>query len=264
MAPRRGALLACIVRGHDGRQPIRLGGLAGFAVWWLYYALMESSGRQATLGKMALGIKVVDRQGGRISFARATGRYFAKILSGLILMIGYLMAGFTSRKQALHDMVAGCLVVNRSAPEDLIQQGVKEAGMPAWAIVLVVLGVLFVPVAILAAVAIPVYQDYTLRAKISMAMQAGRQATAAIEEFYVRNNKLPGDLKEAGVSASGSQHVKSVSMSPTGAVRVVLAAPSLEGKSILFEPKREADGRIAWTCSSSDVRQKHLPADCRQ
>lgn len=83
-------------------------------IGWLYYALMESSSRGATLGKMALGIVVTDLQGNRISFGRATGRYFGKILSSLILSIGYIMAGFTQQKQALHDILAGCLVVNRT------------------------------------------------------------------------------------------------------------------------------------------------------
>jgi uncharacterized RDD family membrane protein YckC len=78
---------------------------------WLYYALMESSGKQATLGKLALGIVVTDLSGNRISFGRATGRYFGKIVSGMILCIGYIMAGFTERKQALHDIMASCLVV---------------------------------------------------------------------------------------------------------------------------------------------------------
>jgi uncharacterized RDD family membrane protein YckC len=80
---------------------------------WLYYALMESSKRGATLGKMALGLKVTDLAGNRISFGRATGRYFAKIISGAILGLGYVMAGFTQQKQALHDIIAGCLVVTQ-------------------------------------------------------------------------------------------------------------------------------------------------------
>lgn len=80
---------------------------------WLYYSLMECSRLQATLGKMALGIKVTDMDGNRVSFGRATGRYFGKIISGLILCIGYMMAGFTQQKQALHDIMAGCLVVNK-------------------------------------------------------------------------------------------------------------------------------------------------------
>jgi len=82
-------------------------GVAG----WLYFALMESSAKGATLGKMALGLRVTDLSGNRISFGRATGRYFGKIVSGMIFSIGYIMAGFTQQKQALHDIMAGCLVV---------------------------------------------------------------------------------------------------------------------------------------------------------
>jgi uncharacterized RDD family membrane protein YckC len=81
---------------------------------WLYFALMESSDRQATLGKMALGIVVTDLDGNKIGFGRATGRYFAKILSALILFIGFIMAAFTAKKQALHDMIASTLVVKKA------------------------------------------------------------------------------------------------------------------------------------------------------
>ncbi|MFZ3266011.1 MAG: RDD family protein [Terriglobales bacterium] len=77
---------------------------------WLYEALMESSSYQATLGKMIFGMKVTDLYGNRISFARATGRHFAKILSFMILCIGFIMVGFTERKQGLHDLIAGTLV----------------------------------------------------------------------------------------------------------------------------------------------------------
>ena len=77
---------------------------------WLYEALMESSSYQATLGKMIFGMKVTDLYGNRISFGRATGRHFAKWLSGMILGIGYIMVGFTERKQGLHDILAGTLV----------------------------------------------------------------------------------------------------------------------------------------------------------
>jgi uncharacterized RDD family membrane protein YckC len=77
---------------------------------WLYEAFMESSSYQATLGKMIFGMKVTDLNGNRISFERATGRHFAKWLSGMILGIGYIMVGFTERKQGLHDLLAGTLV----------------------------------------------------------------------------------------------------------------------------------------------------------
>jgi uncharacterized RDD family membrane protein YckC len=80
---------------------------------WLYFALLESSSWQATLGKKALGLEVTDLAGNRISFGRATGRFFAKIISSLTLLIGYIMAGFTEKKQALHDIIAGTLVIRK-------------------------------------------------------------------------------------------------------------------------------------------------------
>ncbi len=89
-------------------------GLLAFILQWLYFALMESSKNQATLGKMIVGIIVTDLYGNRISFGKASGRFFGKILSGIILNIGYIMAAFTEKKQALHDMIAGCLVVNKA------------------------------------------------------------------------------------------------------------------------------------------------------
>jgi uncharacterized RDD family membrane protein YckC len=79
---------------------------------WLYYAYFESSDWQGTVGKKAINVIVTDLEGNRISFGRASGRYFAKIISGLIpLGIGYILAGVTEKKQALHDMIASCLVL---------------------------------------------------------------------------------------------------------------------------------------------------------
>lgn len=87
--------------------------LMSIIINWLYYALMECSSKQGTIGKMAVGIKVTDYQGERIGFGRATGRFFAKYISGFILCIGYFMAGFTSNKQALHDIIASTYVINK-------------------------------------------------------------------------------------------------------------------------------------------------------
>ncbi|MCP5396489.1 MAG: RDD family protein [Sphingomonadaceae bacterium] len=75
-----------------------------------YFAGLESSNWQATVGKKALGLVVTDLNGQRISFLKALGRYLAKILSALILLIGFIMVAFTERKQGLHDMLAGTLV----------------------------------------------------------------------------------------------------------------------------------------------------------
>ena len=83
-------------------------------VSWIYHAWMESSQYQGTLGKMALGLIVTDLNDQPVTFGRASGRFFAKIITGLIpLGIGYIMAGFTEKKQALHDMIASCLVLRK-------------------------------------------------------------------------------------------------------------------------------------------------------
>jgi len=89
---------------------------ASLVVTWLYHALMESSEWQATLGKKALGLVVTDMAGRRVSFGRSTGRHFGKIVTNMIpAFIGYIMAGFTEKRQAIHDMLAGCLVLRRDS-----------------------------------------------------------------------------------------------------------------------------------------------------
>jgi len=108
---------AVIFSSSVGAAPFGVSLMVGFIVLsfslnWLYYTLMESSAKQATLGKMALGIVVTDDQGRRISFARANGRYWSKILSGFFLCLGYIIAAFTAKKQALHDLIASTLVVD--------------------------------------------------------------------------------------------------------------------------------------------------------
>lgn len=84
-----------------------------FVILTLYYSLMESSKYQATVGKMALGLKVTDTNGEKLDFVKALLRQLGKIISGMIFMIGYIMAGLTEKKQALHDIIAGALVVKK-------------------------------------------------------------------------------------------------------------------------------------------------------
>jgi uncharacterized RDD family membrane protein YckC len=89
------------------------GTLLSFVASWLYFAGFEASTLQATPGKMTVGAKVTDLEGAKIGFPRATGRYFSKILSGIILLIGFIMVGLTARKQGLHDKIAETLVIKR-------------------------------------------------------------------------------------------------------------------------------------------------------
>jgi uncharacterized RDD family membrane protein YckC len=143
--------------------------LAVYPVWFgiagLYYALMESSASQATLGKMALGIKVTDGDGRRLGFAHALGRWFAAALSYLTFYIGFFMAGFTERKRALHDLVASTLVVDKWAYTPHPER--QQRGLGGCVIVFLVFIVLggIAMIGIMAAVAIPAYQDYVERSR---------------------------------------------------------------------------------------------------
>ena len=82
-------------------------------VSWVYFAGLESSAWQATVGKKLLGMKVTDTSGERIDFIKATVRYLSKFLSSFIFMIGFIMVAFTARKQGLHDFIAGTTVINQ-------------------------------------------------------------------------------------------------------------------------------------------------------
>ena len=104
------ALAFIIVGTYDMLAPSVSVQILSAVLGVLYYVGMESSSRQATLGKMAVGIKVGKANGERISFLNATGRYFAKIISVIILFIGYIMVAFDSKKQGLHDKLANTYV----------------------------------------------------------------------------------------------------------------------------------------------------------
>lgn len=80
-----------------------------------YFALMESSEKQATVGKMAMKMIVVEKDGSRISIIRGAIRYIGKIVSGFILCFGFIMAAFTSKKQGLHDMIASTYVITEES-----------------------------------------------------------------------------------------------------------------------------------------------------
>jgi uncharacterized RDD family membrane protein YckC len=111
--------------GEDANSPllpvVNLG-LNGVTILanWLYHAFMESSSWQGTIGKKICGLRVTDMRGDRISFARATGRFFGMIVSGMICFIGFVMVAFTEKKQGLHDLMADTLVLRGPAPASYV------------------------------------------------------------------------------------------------------------------------------------------------
>ena len=259
--------------------------LVSLVGWWLYSAIMESSPLQATLGKMALGVKVTDLEGRRIGFGRATGRYFAQILSSLTLGIGYLMAAFTRRRQCLHDKIAGTLVVRRGATEQQLAANPEAPRVGTGQVVLIVLACSVIPVTgILAAIAIPAYQDYLIRAQVADGLLKASAHKAAVaeavasgatfEEISSESIELPGTASSEYVEAFDVQN---------GVVVVVYggkANPRIVGKQVILMPGVGADGELVWVCGYApvpkgvtpaideheqytDVPAKYLPSTCR-
>lgn len=99
-----------MARSSAGVEAETLQALA-LIISWLYYAIQESSKQQATFGKRIVSIKVTGLEGQKISFGKATGRFFAKLLSSLIFGLGFLMALWSEKKQTLHDQLADTLVI---------------------------------------------------------------------------------------------------------------------------------------------------------
>lgn len=240
--------------------------ILSLATNFLYFTLMESSAKQATLGKMALGIKVVDTEGHRISFGRAAGRYFGKILSSITLCIGYLMAAFTERRQALHDKLAGTLVVARdTVPED-VQGGKIAKPMSGGSTVLIVLGALAIPIiGILAAIALPAYQDYTVRARMTGVAAMAREVTDGVTAYVVRNGALPASFEDLHINNT-SPDVQHIAVdAQTGEVSLTVGMQPIAGQTLVMTPRISADGRsiASWECSSPDIKPLYLPKECR-
>ncbi len=254
------AMLAAAVLGGalavaGSPQWVVAGGYVAFFVGaFFYFTLMESGERGATLGKRMFRLRVVTADGHeRISFGRAVGRYFAHALSNITLYIGYLIQPFNQRKQALHDMVSGTAVVS-VAPAST-----------ALVVIAIIVGLLIPTAGIVAAISIPAYQDYTVRAKVSEAILAAAPARTAVHAYMMERNTVPSSLEEAGVQVPSTRTVQSVAIDPRNAtLTITLAFAPLSGKTILLVPRRAgADNAITWRCRPGTVPRKYLPASCR-
>jgi len=231
-----------------------LGGLVGIAAAFFYFSLMESSERGATLGKRAFRLRVVSAaELDRISFGRAAGRYFARFISMLVLYIGYLMQPFTRRKQALHDIIAGTVVVLVAPVSGLLS---------ALAVILALL----VPVGgILAGIGIAAYQDYAVRARVAQSLAAVAPARVAVQAYWAQEGRFPGSLEEAGFKGDASGRlVQDASIDPaSGAITVTFAFAPLEGQTLLLVPEKDARGGLTWACRPGTAKKSYLPASCR-
>ncbi|MGH8029916.1 MAG: RDD family protein [Arenimonas sp.] len=165
----------------------------------LYYATQESSFHQATLGKRALGIKVADREGRRLGFGHAIGRWFAAALSYLTLCFGFLMAAFPPRKAALHDRVAGAQVVDRWAYTDTPEKQQREL---SGCLVVVLVALMLAPIVfgILTVIAVSQFEQFEQRARSGSMLEpepAKHIVVSAAPAERLAFSDPPADLRPA-------------------------------------------------------------------
>jgi uncharacterized RDD family membrane protein YckC/Tfp pilus assembly major pilin PilA len=230
----------------------------------LYWPLQESSRHQATLGKRALGIKVTDLDGQRISFGRAFGRWLGKFLSGLIFHVGYMMAGFTKRKQALHDMLAGTRVVDRWAYTAYPQR--QKQGTSAGGVLLALILMLVAPVAILAAIAIPAYQNYLARSQVAGALLQAATIQAQIAQSHALLGRCPGNADAGFRSAAGyaDRYIQGIAVgSDTQSDRCAIQI-TLAGNSPIWPANASGWSSPCTRASPGDAIPMSTRATCRR
>jgi len=228
-------------------------GIGAIALLIAYGTYFESSEQRATWGKQACGLTVENLSGERLSVGTALFRQVLKLIGHVLSIIGWLIffvpVAFTARKQGLHDMVVSSVV--RHEP---------GKGIPSW-LVGVIAGVvpLVMVIGILAAIAIPAYQDYVIRAKVAGARMQAAPLRTAVEAAYAQSGKLPLNQSELG-SVRAQEGSASVAYR-NGRIEMGLSSGSRQSM-LYLTPVADAD-RITWTCSADNIRPAQLPADCR-
>jgi len=250
--------LAAAMLGGGGGDAASIGiTVAMVLLGQFYHAYFVSSEKMATPGKRLCGLYVTDLEGHRLGFGHALGRNLAALASYLTLYIGFIMAGFTERKQALHDKIAGTLVH-------------RQPGSSAVIVIVIVLVLFFgvFVIGILAAIAIPAYQDYTVRAKMSGVVSAMDAVKTPIAEYAANKGQWPTTWEQVGanpmsqVPESSRALVEEIRLDQGG---VVVGSVKIQGKQgqIRMAPKQMGD-KVDWTCTASPEIKKNVPLRCRE
>lgn len=219
-------------------------------VFWLYFALQESGWRQATIGKRLMGIEVTDVAGQRISFLRATARYFASFISWATLTIGFIMAAFTARKQALHDMMAGTLVVRTAVAS-------TATGWILFALaMLVAVGVSVAGVML----ARPYLEAMQQQASLPPVVATGERAANAVEHYAADHHALPVAIEDTDFVAATDELSPLVSLDPeTARLAIALRDGSM---MLVMSPSMDSTGHVTWSCNAEPDVAASYPARC--
>jgi uncharacterized RDD family membrane protein YckC len=222
------------------------------ALTWLYIVLGESGPASATWGKRAFHLRVLGAERlDRISFLRATGRFLGRYLSMMVFMIGYLIQPFNARRRALHDFLSGTVVVVE-----------REYSRLLLALMLVLSLVL--PAGIIVAVAVPAYQQYVVRAKVSTALRQVTPATVAIERFLATQGHSPASLTDAGFDTRrGLAGIRRIAYdAASGVITVTLDFAPVDGSTVLIVPDQIENDAITWSCQPGTLPARWVPRPC--
>ena len=197
-----------------------LGSFLGLILSWLYYAIMESSAKQATLGKIAIGLVVTDKRGNRLTFGRATARYFARWLSGIILMIGYIIAAFTEKKEALHDMIAGTIVYQRRPS--------KAGGI---AVLATFIGLIFL-LGLLTAIVLPSFLLQANKAKQSEAKHYIASMNKGQQDYYAEMAEFSNNISDLGLGIKSETENYSYNISKVNYSRYIISTATAKNEQL--------------------------------
>ncbi len=174
--------------------------VAMVVIIWLYYALLESSPMQASLGKIIMGLKVVDRRGRRLSFWQATERILSKLVTNITFYFGFFVAAFDRKKQTLHDRISHSTVILKNTefdPDDFVEA--EDNSLTLVTIVSILLALVFVS-ALLMTVALPQYRQMANEVETSVIAEAlGRAETLQLKRVREENldpNVWQGEFAE--------------------------------------------------------------------
>ena len=238
------------------------------AVPWLYHALFESSSRQATPGKLACGIKLTNLAGERIGFGRATARYFASWITSMTFLVGYLTVAFTEKRQTLHDLMARTLVVGAKIEPARIASAAPAQQLSGWVVAAIAAGCSIFPLGLLAAIAIPAYQDYTVRTQVAEGLRLADDYKSRVQAYVDENSSWPAseadlpDRKLLEVAVEGSRYVDSIEIW-NGTIVIAYGARAnlrIRDHLVSLRPLVTGDGGLVWLCGNAMVEEEESSA----
>lgn len=240
-----------------------------------YFVYFEQSQSGMTPGKRLFGIRVADLDGDRISIGASFLRNLVAAISGAFYCVGHVVAAFTERHQALHDLAAKTIVIHVTEPSRDASGGQRRrSGAGVGAIVVVLIAFFMIPVfAIMAAIALPAYQDYTIRAKVAGVVADTAALRSEVQDFRISNgNQCPSNSDQPFQDATAyqGQHYTSVELSSrensAGDLECLLsitldnAQPTTLDRQVLtlaLSPDQR------WTCGSDTISERYMPSSCR-